>query len=197
MERISYAIVLFLLSGIAVSAQTRGTTAPATRPAPGTAATVPDSKIAFVDTEMFGDDNGGIKRFVAAVKTVENEFKARTTEVQNMQTRLTALATELQKLTTTAGTPQATIQAKNDEGQRLQVDFNNKRQLLNADYQKRYAAVVQPISTDIGKALDQYMTSHGLSLILDISKLAPAVLSANPAMDITKDFIADYNTKNP
>jgi hypothetical protein len=34
-------------------------------------------------------------------------------------------------------------------------------------------------------------------MILDISKLAPAVLTVNPAMDVTAAFIADFNTKNP
>jgi len=31
--------------------------------------------------------------------------------------------------------------------------------------------VVAPVSADIGKGLDQYAAQHGLTLILDISKL--------------------------
>jgi hypothetical protein len=34
-------------------------------------------------------------------------------------------------------------------------------------------------------------------MILDISKLLPAVLTVNPAMDVTQAFIADYNSKHP
>jgi hypothetical protein len=31
--------------------------------------------------------------------------------------------------------------------------------------------------------------------MLDISKFAPAVLSVNPAMDMTAAFIAEYNSR--
>ncbi len=195
MKHVSYVVVLCLLSTTAAMGQTRGTTAPA--PARPASPAVPDSKIAFVDSDAFRQETGGIKKYTDAVKSVENEFKARDTEIQNMQTRLTALANEVSKLASTAGTPQEALQAKNDEGERLQRDLKYKSDQLTADVQKRYSQVVQPISTDIGKALDQYLASHGLSLILDISKLGTAVLSANPAMDVTKDFIADYNTKHP
>ena len=34
-------------------------------------------------------------------------------------------------------------------------------------------------------------------MILDISKLAPAILTVNPAMDVTQAFIAEFNSKNP
>ena len=56
---------------------------------------------------------------------------------------------------------------------------------------------VNPISTDIGKALDQYAIQHGLTMILDVSKLLPAILTVNPAVDVTAAFIAEYNSKNP
>jgi hypothetical protein len=32
-------------------------------------------------------------------------------------------------------------------------------------------------------------------MILDISKLAPAILTVNPNMDVTAAFIAEYNSK--
>jgi Skp family chaperone for outer membrane proteins len=158
---------------------------------------VPQSKIAFVDTEMFTDEKEGIKRFLGAVRTVQAEFKDKNTELQNMNSRLKAIADEITKLSGNAVVSQETIRAKTDEGERLERDLKYKKEQYDAEYQKRYVAVVQPVSSDIGKALDQYLTSHGLTMILDISKLAPAVLSLNPAMDITKDFIADYNSKNP
>ena len=52
------------------------------------------------------------------------------------------------------------------------------------------------VSNDIGNALIQYAAQNGLTMILDISKLLPAVLTVNPAMDVTQAFIADYNSKH-
>jgi hypothetical protein len=34
-------------------------------------------------------------------------------------------------------------------------------------------------------------------MILDISKLAPAILTVNPAMDVTQTFINEYNSTHP
>lgn len=198
MRRIAFLPALLALLGASVFAQTRpATTTPAvTRPA--TAVVVPDTKIAFVNTEEFADEATGIKKYTNAVKSVQAEFKDRTAELVNIQTRLKTLTDEVAKLSASAApVGQETIQAKNEEGARLERDLKYKKDSLDADFNRRYTLVVQPISSDIGKALDQYLSSHGLSMILDISKLAPAILTLNPAMDVTKDFIADYNSKHP
>ena len=169
----------------------------ASQPAPSATAAVPDTKIAFVDTTEFGDEKTGIKRYVNAVKTVQLEFKPTTDDLLNLQNRIKAIADEITKLSGNAVVDPKTIQAKPDEGERLQREFKYKKEQLDADFEKRYGEVVGPISADIGKALDQYLLQHGLTMILDISKLAPAVLTMNPAMDITQSFIAEYNSKNP
>ena len=89
------------------------------------------------------------------------------------------------------------VQGKQNEGDGLQRDLKYKKEQADADFEKRYNEVVGPISTDIGKALDQFGSQHGLTMILDMSKLLPAILTASPSMDITQPFIAEYNSKNP
>jgi Skp family chaperone for outer membrane proteins len=167
-------------------------------PQPGpTAASIPATKIAVVDTSMFGDANTGIKRYLNAVKGVQSEFQPRQGELVNLQTRIKAIADEITKLSGNSVVSQQSIQVKQDEGERLQRELKYKKDQADADFQKRYEAVVGPISADIGKALDQYAAQQGLTMILDISKLLPAVLSMNPAMDVTQAFISEYNSKNP
>jgi Skp family chaperone for outer membrane proteins len=90
-----------------------------------------------------------------------------------------------------------TIQAKREEVERIQRDMKYKKEQADADFARRYQAVVSPISAEIGKALDQFAAQRGLTMILDISKLEVAILTVNPAMDVTLAFIADYNAKNP
>ena len=186
---------------ISASAQTRPGTAAARPTAPQTPAAsnapVPDTKIAFIDTGMFGEEKGGITRYVIAVKGVEREFQPRQTELAGIQTRIKALADEISKLSGNSVVDPKTIQAKQDEGERLQRDLKYKKDQADADFAKRYQEVVSPISTDIGKALDQFAQQRGITMILDISKLAPAILTVNPAMDVTQAFIAEFNSKNP
>ena len=194
--------MLAAILAFSASAQTRPGTTPA-RPAtaqPTAAASnapVPDTKIAFIDTGAFGEEKGGIGRYVNAVKALEREFKPRQDELNNMQNRIKALADEIQKLSGNSVVDPKTIQAKNDEGERLQRDLKYKKEQADADFQRRYGEVVGPISQDIGKALDQFAQSRGITMILDISKLAPAILTVNPAMDVTAAFISEYNSKNP
>ena len=90
-----------------------------------------------------------------------------------------------------------TIQSKREEIERIQRDMKYKKEQADADFARRYKVVVSPISAEIGKALDQFAAQRGLTMILDISKLEVAILTVNPAMDVTLAFIADYNAKNP
>jgi Skp family chaperone for outer membrane proteins len=164
---------------------------------PPVSATVPDTKIALVDTNMFGDEQAGIKRYLNALKTVQGEFQPKQAELINLQTRIKTIADEITKLSGTPVVSEPSIRAKQEEGERLQRDFKYKKEQVEAEFQKRYEAVVGPISADVGKAMDRYAAAHGITLILDISKLLPAVLTMNPAMNVTQAFIAEYNSQNP
>ena len=194
------AIMLAALVVVSASAQTNRPASSGTAARPPAAASnapVPDTKIAFIDTGAFGDEKAGITKYVNAVKSLEREFDPRQKELANMQTRIKAIADEIGKLSGSTVVDPKTIQSKQEEGERLQRDLKYKKEQADADFQKRYAEVVGPISQEIGKALDQFATQRGITMILDISKLAPAVLTVNPAMDVTAAFITEYNGKNP
>lgn len=182
-------------------AQTRPGT-PAPRPAaPQTPAAsnapIPNSKIAFVDTTMFGDEKTGITRYVNIGKALEREFQPNQTELVNMQNRLKAIADEINRLSGNAVVDPKTIQARRDEGERLQRDLQRKKEDYDARFEKRYQEVMAPLTAEIGKALDQFALQRGITMTLDISKIGPALLTAIPAMDVTQAFIAEFNSKNP
>jgi Skp family chaperone for outer membrane proteins len=200
---IAASTILAAITALSAFAQApaRPTSTPA-RPAATVAntnpnAVVPDSKIAFINTEAFGDEKQGITRYINAVKSLEKEFTPRQTELNTMSTRLKTLADDIQKLSGAPVVDPNTIRAKQDEAEQLQRDMKRKKEDADAAFQKRYELVVSPISQDIGKALDGFATSRGITMILDISKLAPAVLTVNPAMDVTQAFIVEYNRTHP
>jgi Skp family chaperone for outer membrane proteins len=169
-----------------------------TQPAPVAApSNVPAAKIAIVDTTVFGDEKVGIKRYLNAVTTVQKAFEGKNAELRNLQSQIKAIADDISKLSGASVVSPETIRAKQGEGERLQREFKYKKEQADADFEKRYSEVVGPVSNDIGNALIQYAAQNGLTMILDISKLLPAVLTVNPAMDVTQAFIADYNSKHP
>ncbi len=169
---------------------------PTPTPAPANAQ-VPPSKIALVDTSMFGDQTKGILRYVDATRMVAQEFKTRNDEVKGLETRLTALANELDALMKAKPPNQTVIDAKQQQGSALQADYDAKKAKLDEDLGKRYDQVVSPISRQIGAALDQFASQRGITMTLDVSKLLPAILTVMPAVDMTQAFINDFNSKNP
>jgi len=201
------ALILVSMMGISVSAQPRPQTSgpkPSPTPLPRPSATpvagnvaVPESRIALIDTAMFGDEKNGIFIYIDAAKKVELEFRPRTSELENLGNRLNALATEIKTLRQSAVVDQKTIQAKQAEGERLQKEATTKKERLDEDVTTRYRQAISPISNQIGAALDQFARQRGITMTLDMSKLLPAILTALPAVDITLAFIDDFNRSHP
>ena len=193
------------ISAATVAAQTK----PAATPTPtkptgpissGPAATgsttgnVPEAKVALVDTDFFLDDKGGIQRLIAAAKKLEAEFQPRRTELQNLQAQVDKMTADLQKV---AGVQaQAVTQQQQDAIEQKKRDITRKTEDAQAEYQKRMQALLGPVYDDIGKALDAFAKAHGITLILDVTKVQ-GILTADGSLDITKAFIAEFNSKNP
>jgi outer membrane protein len=193
--------IAVIAAALPAFAQQRGGTPAATTPASPAPAQatgpVPATKIAFVNTQAFGDEKAGINKYVAAVKNLQREFDPRQKELQTLATRIKAIADDLSK-TGQVQDPKVT-QAKQEEGEKLQRELEYKKKDAEAAFQKRYEEVVGPISNDIGKALDGFAKQRGITMVLDLSKQAilESVLSLDPAMDVTAAFITEYNSKNP
>jgi Skp family chaperone for outer membrane proteins len=90
--------------------------------------------------------------------------------------------------------PKLTAQ-QTDEADRLDVQIKRKAEDAQASYQRESLAVLEPLQKDIGTALTTYAQSRGVTLLLDVNRV-PVVYAA-ASMDITKDFIADYNRTHP
>jgi outer membrane protein len=168
---------------------------PAPAPAQATNANVPDSKVALVNTDAFGDEKQGITRLVNAVKSVDREFQPRKTELQGMQTRITQLTTEITNTANLAD--QKAIQAKQDQLDGLKKDYQRRGEDAQGAYNKRLQEVVGPIYDDIGKSLDAFGKTHGITLMLDAAKIGPAIVMATDAMDVTAAFIREFNSSHP
>jgi len=167
------------------------------QPTPSLVVAVPVSKIAVIDTSVFSDEKVGIFRVIDAAKSLESEFRVRQQELQGAQTRINTLVEDIRKLQQANVVDQKTIQAKREEGLRLQQDFDTKKQRFQEDYERRYSQVMGPVSQQIGKAMDEFAAQNGITMTLDVSKMLPAVLTALPTVEVTAAFIAEFNRKNP
>jgi outer membrane protein len=168
---------------------------PATTAPPVSNEPVPAAKIAIIDTRYFGAEKG-IAKLINAYQQLNREFQPKEQELQTLQNRLQAIADEIQKLSnSTVPVDPKTIQAKQDEGERLQREIEYKKKSAEADLQRRDSEIIGPVREEILRALDAFAKSRGITMVLDAG--LQGLIVAVPGVDITQAFIADFNAKNP
>jgi len=178
-----------------VSAQQQQRPATPANPPAGAPQTVavPDSKMAMIYSDMFLDPKNGIARYNSLLTTLNREFEPRRNELQALQTRIQTLTKEIDD-TQNVADPNA-IRVKRDQLNQLNTDFKRKGEDAEAAYAKRRQEIFLPLQTDIGKALEVFAKARGITVIVDGSQV-PVVYAADN-IDITRAFIADFNSKNP
>ena len=181
-------------SPAAQATPTPGAQAPA---APATVA-LPVSKMAVIYTDMFLDQKTGIAKFNNVLNKLNSEFQKLKDDIQAMQTRAQTLEDEINKLQNApAGTPidQRSLQAKIDQLEQLKKDIQRKGEDAQAAYNRRRQELFGPLQEEIGKALEVFAKARGINVIIDAAQVP--LLYAADSIDITRAFIADFNSKNP
>jgi outer membrane protein len=177
--RIVVAVAAFAAFTILAQTQTRPAATPTT--------------VAIIDSSAFSDEKAGIARVMAAMQQIEIKFTPLRNELRGMRDRLTTMRSDIQKK---RQIQDASMTAKQTEdADRLELDIKRKAEDAQASYQKESLAVLDPLQKDIGTALTAYAQSKGITLLIDANRV-PIVYAASQ-LDITKDFIADYNRTHP
>jgi len=156
--------------------------------APATAQRLAAPVVAVVDAEkVMADCN--------ACKTASTQLQAQLNQVRQYAQQVGApLQTEGQSLDTAIkaanGKPDAALTTRIEAWQ-------GKQQQAQQAIQQAQQTKQGPIMADIAKALEAYSKERNLGVVLDLAKLGDAVLFAQPELDVTQDFIAYFNAKNP
>jgi Skp family chaperone for outer membrane proteins len=192
-DRLVFAFAFVLALAVSPAwAQTRPA-APTSTPAQPATGNVPESKIALIYSDAFLDAKTGIGRFNTLITTLNREFQPRQTELQTLQQRIQTLTDDISK--TAAVADPKTIANKQEQLDGLKKDFQRKGEDAQAAYNKRRHEMFSPLQQDIGKALEAYAKSHNIHVISDGSQV-PRFYAAD-ALDITRAFINEFNSKNP
>ena len=189
MNAIRLISVTFVLSVFVATAhgQIRLTTSGASS-TPNTVAPVAGNNFAVIDSGFFADEKAGIARVVAAFKALNTKFDPIQKEIKGLQDQLNGIQSEAQK-------PAADVTKLQERATQLQLQIKRKTEDAQANYDKELAAALDPIQTDIQTSLNAYATAHAILMIIDTNRV-PVVYS-HDSIDITKDFIAEYNRTHP
>jgi len=174
-------VAVAALAAFAILAQTQ--TRPAAAP----------TNVAIIDSSAFSDDKAGIARVMVAMQQIETKFQPLRAELRGMRERLSTMRSDIQKKRQVQD-PALTAQ-QTEAADRLEVEIKRKAEDAQSSYQRDSLAVLDPLQKDIGTALTAYAQSRGINLLIDANRVPIVYAAAN--LDITKDFIADYNRTHP
>lgn len=166
---------------------TRATTAESVPPPPAPAT------IGIIDSTVFGDERAGITRVMNAMRQLDAKFEPLRTEMRGMQDRLNTMRSDIQKK---RGIQDAATTARQaEEAERLEIQIKRKAEDARASYQKETLALMEPLQKEILSSLNTYAQAKGLTLVIDANRVP--ILYAATSLDITQDFISEYNRTHP
>ena len=182
------AVAVAAFTILAQTLLTMGASSAETVPTPAAPA-----NIGVIDSSAFSDQKTGIMRVMNALRQIDTKFQPLQSEIRGMQDRLNTLRSDIEKKRGIQDTRTTAQQV--DEAQRLEVQIKRKAEDARASYQKESIAVLEPLQKDIATALEAYAQAKGITLVLDANRV-PIVYVAT-SLDITRDFINDYNRTHP
>ncbi len=153
-------------------------------------------KIAILDSRLFTMENG-IQQLLQQIRQTDESFRDRLATLQRLQQQIQSLQRELQTQWANL-TPQAREQ-KQDELEELQSRYQRENEDFQRDYERAMRRATDPIRERIFTFLTSYAQARQIQLVLDHAVLsqAGAISYFDPALDITRDFIAEYNRAHP
>ncbi|HVG30405.1 MAG TPA: OmpH family outer membrane protein [Pyrinomonadaceae bacterium] len=200
---IAASVALAVVTTITAGAQTvPGRQQPAATPrpaAPAGASAAPATppsltgKLAIIDSSFFADEKNGIARVVNAMKGINAQFQPQQVELDGMKNRYDALVADIQK--TSAVADPKSIAAKTDQAEQLKRDLERKAQDAQAAVERRQREVLGPLQEDVFNALQSYAQARGIAIVIDMNRVP--VLFVADSVDITRDFITEYNRTHP
>ncbi|PYS68492.1 MAG: hypothetical protein DMF69_20030 [Acidobacteria bacterium] len=188
--RVVLTIVLFYVFMVSIHAQVRSAVNPGSVPA--TTAPAAANLFAVIDSGAFSDDKTGIARVIAAMNGVDQKVEPLRKEISNMQNQLNALQADVQKKQATD--PQGAARAA-DQAKSLELQIKRKTEDGQTQFQRELTAALDPLQADITNALNAFAQSRGILMIIDSNRVP--VIYVHATIDVTKDFIAEYNRTHP
>ena len=177
--RIIVAVAAFVAFAIIVQTQTRP------------AAT--SINVAIIDSAEFSNQKTGIARVMVSMQGIEAKFDPLRAELKSMRERLAVMRSDLQKKRQVQD-PKLTAQQA-EAADRLEIDIKRKAEDAQTSYKRESLAAIEPLQKEIGTALSAYAQSRGIAILIDANQV-PIIYAAS-SVDVTKDFIADYNRTPP
>ena len=171
-----------------------GAILPAIAQTPGSRPSEAPAKVAVVQYQPAVAATNEFQRDFAEV---QKKFEPKRAQLKNLGDEIDQLTKRLEsdgpKLSEAEQASRArTIDNKKKQAQRLADDDQN-------EYEQAVQEVFNRVAAKVGDVLTKYAGDHGYTLVVDRSERqdsTPAVLWADPSIDITQPIVEAYNAKS-
>jgi outer membrane protein len=166
-------------------------TSRAQQPAAGS---IPDGKVAVINTQVFPAQIAELKQ---KYEQVDNQFKDRYERLKNLEAQLKQMESDIN----TKGpgmAPDKLAQLQQQYGD-LKKKGTRDFEDLKSDYDKTVDTATKPVRDKLYQFIEKYAAQHGIILVINLAGAAQTGVLAywHPASDVTDDFVAEYNKANP
>jgi outer membrane protein len=137
-------------------------------------------KIAVINTALLEER---IAEFKAKIDSLNQQFEPRNKDLQSQSQVLSP----------------ARITEMTDQLEQMKREYRRKAEDLQADAERASNQVMNPIREKLRNFLQSYAAKRGINIIIDLANAfeANTLLWFDPRIDITEDFISEYNKANP
>jgi len=180
-------VLVLALSVVAVAQQSAPAQgAPSANPTKG--------KVGVINTSALQDR---IFEYRAKLEALNRQFEPRVKEVQGMSDRINALETTIKTQSNVLGA--AKVAELTEQLETMNRDYKRKGEDLQADGSRARGIALGPINEKLNKFANDYAARRGIILLIDIANAvqAGAITWYDNRIDITEDFIREYNKANP
>ncbi|MCI0485255.1 MAG: OmpH family outer membrane protein [Blastocatellia bacterium] len=179
--------VAFLVAVLAVA----GVSASAQQAAAGV---IPEGKVAVINTAIFPNEIAELKQ---KYEQVNNQYKQRFDALQALDQQLKQLENEIAQKRPTLN--QDTLRQMQDRYDDMKKRGTRDYEDLKAEVGKTLENATKPVQDKLFQAIQAYAQKHGIIMIISLPGVAQtgSVAYWNAGLDITDDFVKEYNKANP
>jgi Skp family chaperone for outer membrane proteins len=176
--RIVFSLFALLVLSVAASAQT----------APG------KGRVAVINTTVFQEK---IAEFKAKIDALNKQFEPRVRDLEQLGQRIQQMENTIQNGRGTL-TP-AKIAELSEQMEGLKKEYQRKGEDLQVDGNRAREQSLQPVSAKLERFARDYTTRKGIAILFDLANAVNSNLIVwyDAKMDVTEDFITEYNKANP
>ena len=157
-----------------------------------TAAPAGKGKIAVINTAAFQEQVG---EFKAKLDALNKQFEPRIKELDQLGGRIQSIENTIKTQTLSA----AKVAELSEQIDTMKRDYQRKSEDLQADGGRARDLALQPVSEKLEKFAQAYAAQGRIRVLVDLANAVNGgiLLWYDPRLDITEDFIKEYNKANP